>query len=63
MKNQSSYFENLEVLGSNALYDRREPEPDIGSAFFKMSVFTKELSALMKNTVSCHTDLILDQIP
>lgn len=52
VKNQVSYFENLENLGSNALGDKREPETDVGSAFLKMSVFTKELSALLKNLVS-----------
>ena len=51
IKNETSYFENLETLGSNAIHDKREPEPEIGSAFLKMAVFTKELSALLKNVV------------
>lgn len=44
----------LERLGGNAL--NKDSEPDIGAAFFKFSVVTKELSALMKtlvSTVSC----------
>lgn len=41
----------LERLGTVAL---SKEEPDIGAAFFKFSVVTKELSALMK-TLVCHT--------
>lgn len=40
----------LERLGGNAL--SRDSEPDIGAAFFKFAVVTKELSALMKTLVS-----------
>ncbi|CAK1544554.1 unnamed protein product [Leptosia nina] len=36
----------LERLGGNAL--SKDSEPDIGAAFFKFAVVTKELSALMK---------------
>ena len=39
----------LERLGSIAL---SQEEPDIGAAFLKFSVVTKELSALMKTLVS-----------
>ena len=39
----------LERLGSVAL---SKEEPDIGAAFLKFSVVTKELSALMKTLVS-----------
>lgn len=38
----------LEKLGDAAL---REQEPDIGAAFLKFAVVTKELSALMKTLV------------
>ncbi|GBP13161.1 ArfGAP with SH3 domain, ANK repeat and PH domain-containing protein [Eumeta japonica] len=40
----------LERLGGNAL--SKDQEPDIGAAFFKFAVVTKELSALMK-TLLC----------
>lgn len=40
----------LERLGENAL--SKYSEPDIGAAFFKFAVVTKELSALMKTLVS-----------
>lgn len=39
----------LERLGDAAL---KEQEPDIGAAFLKFAVVTKELSALMKTLVS-----------
>lgn len=39
---------SLERLGSAAL---SKEEPDIGAAFLKFSVVTKELSALMKTLV------------
>lgn len=38
----------LERLGDAAL---KEQEPDIGAAFLKFAVVTKELSALMKTLV------------
>lgn len=41
----------LERLGGNAL--SKDSEPDIGAAFFKFAVVTKELSALMKTLVCC----------
>lgn len=40
----------LERLGGNAL--SKDSEPDIGAAFLKFAVVTKELSALMKTLVS-----------
>lgn len=43
----------LERLGSVAL---SKEEPDIGAAFLKFSVVTKELSALMKTLVICVVD-------
>lgn len=45
------YFSRiLEKLGGNAM--SRDQEPDIGAAFIKFAVVTKELSALMKTLVS-----------
>lgn len=45
------YFSRvLERLGGNAM--SRDQEPDIGAAFIKFAVVTKELSALMKTLVS-----------
>lgn len=40
----------LEKLGANAM--SKDQEPDIGAAFIKFSIVTKELSALMKTLVS-----------
>ena len=40
----------LEKLGTNAM--TKDQEPDIGAAFIKFSIVTKELSALMKTLVS-----------
>lgn len=46
----------LERLGDKVL---DQDEPDIGAAFIKFSVVTKELSALMKTLVSIsHTHLL-----
>jgi hypothetical protein len=39
----------LERLGANAM--TKDQEPDIGAAFIKFSIVTKELSALMKTLV------------
>ena len=51
--NEAYLAENLEKLGASAL--SREHEGEIGAAFLKFAVVTKELSALMKNLVS-YTD-------
>lgn len=47
--NEMCLVRALERLGSAAL---SKEEPDIGAAFLKFSVVTKELSALMKTLVS-----------
>lgn len=45
------YFSRvLERLGGSAM--NKDQEPDIGAAFLKFAVVTKELSALMKTLVS-----------
>lgn len=46
--NEMCLVRALERLGSVAL---SKDEPDIGAAFLKFSVVTKELSALMKTLV------------
>ena len=52
--NESYLAENLEKLGTNALTIDQIPE--IGAAFLKFAVVTKELSGLMKNLVGNNTD-------
>lgn len=47
--NEMCLVRALERLGSAAL---SKEEPDIGAAFLKFSVVTKELSALMKTLVT-----------
>ena len=49
----------LDKLGDTAL-TRDDEEDDIGAAFQKFAVVTKELSALMKNMVSFFYDLDVD---
>jgi len=55
--NEMYLSRSLERLGGNAL--SKDQEPDIGAAFLKFAVVTKELSALMKTLVS--TSLLLLQ--
>ncbi|KAL0851384.1 hypothetical protein ABMA28_007200 [Loxostege sticticalis] len=47
----------LERLGGNAL--SRDSEPDIGAAFFKFAVVTKELSALMKTLMQNINNIVM----
>lgn len=49
----------LEKLGANAM--TKDQELDIGAAFIKFSIVTKELSALMKTLVSNPTEVLLPE--
>ena len=48
---ETDFSKALDKMGDTAL-TREEEEDDIGAAFQKFAVVTKELSALMKNMVS-----------
>lgn len=49
-ENEMCLVRALERLGNVAI---SKEEPDIGAAFLKFSVVTKDLSMLMKTLVSC----------
>ncbi|XP_077990520.1 arf-GAP with SH3 domain, ANK repeat and PH domain-containing protein 2-like [Glandiceps talaboti] len=57
VNNETGYAENLEKLGTISL--TRETEPDIGAAFLKFSVVTKELSAVLKNMTQNFHNIVL----
>ena len=50
--NEMYFARILERLGGNAM--TKDQEPDIGAAFLKFAVVTKELSALMKTLVNIY---------
>uniref|UniRef100_A0A4W5MFL3 ArfGAP with SH3 domain, ankyrin repeat and PH domain 2 n=1 Tax=Hucho hucho TaxID=62062 RepID=A0A4W5MFL3_9TELE len=49
--NEEQYIQSMEKFGDNCVC--RE-DPEVGSAFLKFAVFTKELTALFKNLVRPH---------
>lgn len=58
--NEMYFSRALERLGGNAL--SKDQEPDIGAAFLKFAVVTKELSALMKTLVSSFIYILIKNL-
>ncbi|XP_066268701.1 arf-GAP with SH3 domain, ANK repeat and PH domain-containing protein 2-like isoform X7 [Branchiostoma lanceolatum] len=61
--NETMFSENMEKLGNNALSRDHDPDIDtaeyVGAAFLKFSVFTRELTALMKSLVQNLNNIVM----